>query len=74
MKNAIIGLIIILLGARCLVLFLDLRKHRMQQPQPAQPVIIEPTPPAPEPEPESTRFTGAGNCSGGAGTGAVDGT
>ncbi len=52
MKNAIIGLIIILLGAVAWYFF-SAQKDSVADPQPAQPAIIEPTPPAPEPEPES---------------------
>ena len=51
MKNAIIGLIIILLGAVAWYFF-SAQKESVAEPQPAQPVIFEPTPPAPEPEPE----------------------
>jgi len=52
MKNAIIGLIIVLLGVVAWYFF-SVQKAPEAEPQPAQPVIIEPTPPAPEPEPES---------------------
>jgi hypothetical protein len=52
MKNAIIGLVIILLGAAAWYFF-STQKAPNAAPAPAQPVIIEPTPPAPEPEPES---------------------
>jgi hypothetical protein len=49
MKNAMIGLIIILLGAVAWYFF-SVQKAPEAEPQPAQPVIIEPAPPAPEPE------------------------
>jgi hypothetical protein len=52
MKNAIIGLVIILLGAAAWYFF-STQKAPDAAPAPAQPAIIEPTPPAPEPEPES---------------------
>lgn len=52
MKNAVIGLIIILLGAAAWY-FYSIQKAPDAAPELAQPVLIEPTPPAPEPEPES---------------------